>query len=398
MDFSMNWLPPDNSIAIDYDSIVGLGIGSLDFFSLPNSSTQIAEMNTTDPQEPAEHPASDVNCTRNAMMALCDMRTSSSGNHGTPWNDVSPGAVESYVSSESPHSATHTTSPSTAPGGLYATSFNGARMPCTTRARRASRLIPGASPIRPLADLRSRSYVEDEGLEFPDTSHLLVNTEAILTNSAPHASTTLTKPVYEKMQQNYTRLCLGEGVVFQCYTSSRYPDLSTLNTFVQLYFDNFDIVLPILHDQVTHINDHWILALAVCAVGCQYAEADEFSRTVEPLHEFLRRAIMVDFTESKLHNIGQDRYGVALAQAMTLSQVGMLYFGSPRLLHYAKVQHGAIIALARTLTFQATTSDPVSAPSELDASGVCDSAWRKLIFEECKCRVGYAIWVSTSDF
>jgi hypothetical protein len=235
-------------------------------------------------------------------------------------------------------------------------------------------------------------------LKFPDTSHLLVNTETILTNSAPHASTTLTKTVYEEMQQNYTKLCLEEGVVFRCYTSSKYPDLPTLNMFVQLYFDNFDIVMPILHDQVTHINDHWILALAVCAIGCQYAEADEFSRTVEPLHEFLRRAIMVDFTESKLHNIGQDRHGLAWAQAMTLSQVGMLYFGSPRLLHYAKVQHGAIIALARTLTFQATTSDPVSTPSELDANGVCDSAWRRLIFEECKCRVGYAIWVSTSDF
>lgn len=45
---------------------------------------------------------------------------------------------------------------------------------------------------------------------------------------------------------------------------------------------------------VTDLNGHWILALAIAAIGSQYTETEEFSRCVVPMHEFLRRAIAAE--------------------------------------------------------------------------------------------------------
>ena len=394
MDFPMNWLPPDNSITIDYDNIVGLGIGSLDFFSLPNPSTDMTTVQGNMHQDAVEArlPASTVNAPsrRDAYMT-------STAEPDTPWNNVSPGAVESYVSSDSPHSATHTVSPSDAPGGLYATSVNGARMPCTIRARRASRPIPGAKPIRPLSQLRSYPRVNDRMLGFPDISHVFIDNTPTLRDNSTLALPLIPISVYEDMQQNFNKLCLNDGINFPPYTSSRFPGLSSLNMCVRLYFENFDPILPMMHDHVTCISDHWLLGLAVSAIGCQYAEADEYAQMVEPLHEFLRRAVAVEYTEEMLHVVGQDRRGVAFAQAMTLSQVGMLYSGSSRLLHFAKAQHSAMIELARALTFSSMAYETSSAVALGDVEGDDqESSWGKLMFEECKRRIGYSIWVSSS--
>lgn len=392
MDFPMNWLPPDNSIAIDYDSIVGWGIGSLDYFSFPDSSTDVAATNTTNPEASAENEPLSINSIQNRTSAPRDTQAPSTGDHGTPWSAFVPDAVDHTVSSGSPHSSKHTVSPSAAPGGLYATSFNGARMPCTVRGRRANRLLPGATPIQPVGSLRPQTHSSTEALEFPDTSHILLNDQDS-SDEAGSFTTVLTETAYAEMQHHFSKLCLGNDTIFSSYASSRYPGLSTLNMFVQLYLDNFDPILPILHDQVVQIANHWLLALAVCAIGCQYAEADEFSKMVEPLHEFLRRAIAVEYMNCNLQDIGKTGSGIALAQAMTLSQVGMLYSGSRQLLQHAKAQHGALVSMARNLALQNPTSGPVATFLQFGGDRHA-SAWSKIISEECKRRIGYAVWVS----
>lgn len=395
MDFPMNWLPPDSSVAIDYDNIVGLGIGSLDFFSFPNPAPDVSGSHITMHQESVEtRPLATAQIHINPV-ARHNAHMISTSKHMTPSSNVSPRAVESYIPSDSPRSVAHVISPSDAPGGLYATSINGARMPCTIRARRASRLIPGAKPIRSLTELRSCSRDNSHGLYFPVIDHVLIDAATSPSSGGIHTTQILTASVYEEMQQNFGRLCLNSGINFPVYTSPRFPDLASLNMCSRLYFENFDTVIPIMHDQVTRISDHWLLALATCAIGCQYVEADEYSQMVEPLHEFLRRAITIEFSHGRLKNIGRDRHGVALAQAMTLNQVGMLYSGSSALLHCAKIQHSAMIELARAIVLPVMASG--TTPMDvLDDTGddSQETAWKNLLFEECKRRIVCATWVS----
>lgn len=420
MGFPMNWLPPDESIPIDYDNILGFGFSSLDFFAAETPAPDIMNPNMI-PHNQGSMPSpvafsqqpTDATTQPTAPASL-DGATSGS------WLVPSTEHVENFVTSESPHSTTHsagysathstthsgtystshsgvysgtyssirTMSPSAAPGGLYSTSINGARMPCTVRARRASRLIPGGSPIDHVSDLRHRYTNGYEGIGFPELGHIFVDH---ITSDVE----SLTPTLYETIKDQFTQLCLSDSGVFQCFTSSRFPTLPMLNLFVQLYFDNFDEIIPILHDQVARVNSNWILALAVCAIGCQYAESNEFSLSVEPMHEFLQRAIRVELNGRNTQILGKSEEEISLAQAITLNQIGMLYFGSQRLLQIAQGQHSVLGEMARSMTF-ATLAPSTGTPEFLgnSDSDSQDRTWRKLLVEECKRRIGYTIWVS----
>lgn len=389
MDFPMNWLPPDPSLAIDYDSIVGLGVGSLDFFSLPSLSIDGSSIQDDVQQDfTMVQPEVEQNRHRDTVQGTAHLPPAS---RSMIWNNVSPEAAESHVSSASPYSAAHTISPSEAPGGLYATSINGARMPCTIRARRANHLLPGARPLQRLDELQNESlYGRSQDLSFPDTSHVMVEEAIDTMNGSTYAAPLLARSTYADMLQGFSKLCIDNSCSFVPYSSARFPDISSLNLCIRLYFDTFDTVMPIFHDQVTQINDHWMLALAVSAIGCQYAEADEYAQMVEPLHEFLRRAIMVaNNTETTVPVTQHHRHQVAFAQARLLNQVGMLYSGSPRLLQFAKAQHSGMIELARSMMFP-KTSTTLSSDDGRDHS---DSVWTKWLLDECKRRIGYSIWV-----
>lgn len=130
-------------------------------------------------------------------------------------------------------------------------------------------------------------------------------------------------------------------------------------------------------------------------MGCHFAEADEYAQMVEPLHEFLRRVIIVEFTTERMSSVGRNRHGLAFAQAMTLSQVGMLYSGSPRLLHFAKAQHSAMVELTRALLVAATESASTQLNTQYGGNGDAESSsWEVAMFDECKRRVICYIRVS----
>jgi hypothetical protein len=389
----MNWLPPDSSLAIDYDNIVGLGIGSLDFFSLPNSTTDLAGAQIMQ-QEPVttslvqhDHQIN-TSVRRDADFLTDDSRT--------PWDNAPSRLVKSYTSFESPRAAAYTVTPSDTPGGLYATSVNGARMPCTVRARRASRLIPGARPIRSLKQVQAHSHDGDDGLEFPDVSHIVVDPPTTSSsNDSIHGVPSLSDITYNAIMQAFKKLCLDDGASFPSYKTSRFPGLSSLHLCIRLYFENFDQIMPLLHKTVALIDDYWLLALAVAAIGCQYVEADEYAQMVEPLHELLRRAIAVEFTAAKMRIVGRSKHGLAFAQAVVLSQVGMLYAGSARLLHFAKAQHSALIELARALAAPVTAFEFAQSDAQYGSNVDTGSAtWELAMLHECKRRVICSVVVS----
>lgn len=398
-DFPINWLPPDPSLAIDYNNIVGLGLGSLDFFSFPNASTDVNSI-----PDASRHESNGAVSVTNLHYANHAQRRnahlSPAGEGGGAWHNHSPGITESHISSSSPRSSAYTISPSDAPGGLYATSGNGARMPCTIRARRASRLIPGAQPIRPLDRLLTNGKLTcDQHIYFPNTGHISIDDEMDTASNVAKFYPTISDGTYDEMLHAFHRICLGETSLFSAYTDSVFPSLQSLNMCVRLYYEHFDPIMPVLHEQIAAVNDHWVLALAASAIGCQYVEADEYSQLVEPMHEFLRRCIVVEMNSKTLERIGREKEHIALAQAVLLSQVGMLYSGSLRLLSFAKAQSSAAVELAQALMH--STGDEKCAPTNLQEPTACNhqhQTWMNLLLDECRRRLCHSFWVSYNEF
>lgn len=396
MDLPMNWLPSDDFLVIDYDSITGLDIGSLDFFSLPDSTTGLAAA-----QDVLQESVTTVGAQRHPHITTTSQRSADNVTDGseTPWNDPSPGTVDSCVSMESSRSTAHSFSHCDVPGGLYATSIDGARMPCTIRARRVSRLLPGARPIRPLNNIHAQFREEEYKLEFPDVSHIAVD-DTVLESAEKGTRTTpsISDATYHKVVQAFTSLCLNDGSSYSTYKTSRFPELSSLNLCVELYFVNFDPIMPLLHEAVAWVNDHWLLALAVAAVGCQYLESDEYAQMVEPMHEFLRRAIVTEFSAESMGTVDQSRHGLAFAQAVVLSQVGMLYAGSTKLLQFAKAQRSGLIELARMLLAPITSIEPNQWNTQHSSNeSIGGTSWELAMVNECKRRLVHSIFVSQID-
>lgn len=390
MDFPLNWLPSDNSIAIDYDNILGLGINSLGLFS--SLSASIPDPPALMPATPDANAIPMVGTAQTGAFTQRNLLSRPTDQQSLSWNAESPEIMEGQISSPSSTSAIHIIPPDAAPGGLYATSSNGARMPCTIRSRRPIRLIPGTTPIISVLDTRFRPKDILDQLEFPDTTRISADQASPLIGSRMPSIPALSVTTYENIEKHFKSLCLTEGNVFSTYTAARFPSFSSFDVFVDLYYENFDAVVPILHDQVTSMDDHWLLALAVCTIGCQYAEAEEFSACVIPLQELLHRGTTVELARRDLEDIGQDKQSIALAQAVTLSHISMLYFGSTRLLRLATAQRSTLIELARFCS----ASSP---PRRTDNGWINDPearelAWKTALLDECKRRIGYTIWVS----
>ncbi|KAH7077678.1 hypothetical protein BKA63DRAFT_489228 [Paraphoma chrysanthemicola] len=378
MDFSLNWLPNDDSISIDYDNILGLDISSLGLF--PPTTASVSPLDIAIPPG--------VGSMGSNIHSQAQSQVRYASRVATPWQMASsdtPSGQNSAIVSQLKLTRSE-------PGGLYATSSNGARMPCTIRGRRSSRLVPSATPLTPLADLMDSKQEAADNVGFPDTSQIAL--ESDFAPSGSHASTEpiLGSTMYEILLWQFGKLCLNDHDVFPRFNSPNFPSLAALNLFAMLYFDYFDPIVPIVHNRVVPLHDHWILALAICAVGCQYAEADEFSNCVEPLHLMLHRALTIELDGWEAHSTEEGSHEIAVAQALSLNQIGLLYFGSAKLLKLARGQHGALVELVRSSGFlNASLSMSDNDRTTMDHNP--STTWRKALLTECKRRIGYTVWL-----
>lgn len=73
------------------------------------------------------------------------------------------------------------------------------------------------------------------------------------------------------------------------------PSISVMNCFVQLYFEHFQPIFPMLHPPTFSMADTpWQLVLAFASIGCRYSKAIERNSKREwadAFQEFLRRAL-----------------------------------------------------------------------------------------------------------
>lgn len=346
-DFPINWLPYDNEIETNYFSILGAGMDQ----PMQSSGDGQPMINNTVANFPIINPQ--------------PRRLSTV-------TSVSPGSGLGVTTQLS------VGSDRTIPGDLYATSLNGARRPCTAKSKQ---LFPppgldGYEQLRSISQDTSLRVQSGKSKGFPDTGHIVVE------EGACHESI-LTDFNYTQIYNGFIQTCL-ESSIFQRYTSAHFPSRNILDYCIRLFLDHFNPVFPLVHPQTTDLNGSWILSLAVCAIGAQYSATTELDASVGPFHEFLKRALVVQFENSEM--------SIPLAQALVLSQIGMMYYGGCGLRQITCTRVGNLQRVIDLFQTRSATQADDFVTSQMGQTD--EERWLIWIEDETLRRLCYSIWVS----
>ena len=376
LDFPINWLPANDEIDIDYTSILGLGISSMELFPDGVDFSNVLP------------PPQDV-ASLSPHSAGSELRVAL---EGTPYPSSNSGTTPGRSISTTSHHSRSLESGRASPGGLYATSTNGARVPCTVRSRRPAAVIYGAKPLPTVSSdvaLRRNTSQNKGRHAFRDLSYLTPSTTEL------EATKLLKLETYETMIHHFDRICLKHDGVYPSFSQSVFPLKHHMDLFIHLYFEYFNPILPILHNQLFDINKSWQLALAVATIGCQYTQTQDFSEYIPPLHEFLRRVINTE-TENRAHL----STSLEMVQTCFLGHVGLSYYGISEQVSKARSRQSLLCDLVHSAGLLEPTSveiiadqDNIRVNDSSDPRISLEHQWKRWVEAETKRRVGYAIWV-----
>lgn len=117
--------------------------------------------------------------------------------------------------------------------------------------------------------------------KFPETGDL---PEVAETKQIPQGS-------YTEITESFTHTCTTTTHYSKFYNVA-FPSRQVLSLCILLYRDNFESILPFTHPATFNISSsHWLLMLAMAAVGSHYLEIEHSEGFSIAIHEFLRRAI-----------------------------------------------------------------------------------------------------------
>ncbi|KAI5459576.1 hypothetical protein BGZ63DRAFT_254791 [Mariannaea sp. PMI_226] len=409
-EFPLNWLPANESPDLDYSSIPRFGFNSPLLFEEPSRlritgdssmavhTDELGQPNTHIDIQMRDDFSNQTQHVNQAHQITINNPSSMAPSARSPQFTTQDNGWQSDDRSEVSNLTTSTPSPSvtisataqgskkqglisSAIGGLYATSTNGARLPCTAREKRPSMVIFGATALPAVSQDIPLLDHESTTIAFPPLEHITYKSL-----SPGIQSGSLRDETYQLIITRFRQLCLDCGNIYSTYSNSGFPSIAHLNFFIQLFFQHVNPILPIYNNMLTDFNDHWILALAICAMGCQYTETVEFSRCVLPLHEFLCRGLDMELQ-------GQDltRLELPLIQAMILNQLTMLYYGPRGLSQKARTRNGTLVELVQTMSLLSPSRMGKDNFRSDDLS--LETQWKQWLDEEARRRLGYTIWL-----
>lgn len=173
--------------------------------------------------------------------------------------------------------------------GEYYIDGDGARLP---KYKRRCKTWPKSSEEQISRLVHIQNERQNPSFGFPNIEHVPVDSRA----DEPQLRNEIYKPTYDNILDSFHQTCRRSDVsLFPKFDSEIFPSINVLTGFVRLYFDSFQSVYPIVHTPTFDPNRcHWILTLAVAAIGCHYGEHAESEKCARAMHEFLRRAIFVE--------------------------------------------------------------------------------------------------------
>lgn len=102
----------------------------------------------------------------------------------------------------------------------------------------------------------------------------------------------LSEQSYFAIHRSFLAICTGLTAFQPPYGSTNFPSRQTLNAFIKLYLERFHPLMPIVHYPTLNLDEsHWILSLAIIAIGSHMADYEQSEEYCLCLDELLRRSI-----------------------------------------------------------------------------------------------------------
>lgn len=254
---SINWLPDNWTPRLEHAEV-----GSF------NSLTQSIDMGgNSAPPQPQPNEMNDV---------PADQDTVDSGRHWVQTNTPRD-SITSGETSSTPHSQ-----PST--GRLYVDG-DGSRMP---RVRKAPYEYDETQSQTLEQDYRPDFNALDI-FWFPDLDSRPFSFEVPISQTAQ-----VTHDSYDRICEAFRSTCITSSH-FRPYYASNFPSVDFLSGCIQLYLLHFQPIFPFIHTVSFRAHSiHWLLNLAMAAIGCSYIGGNQKDITQCSLAmlEFLRRGLL----------------------------------------------------------------------------------------------------------
>ncbi|KAJ5098205.1 hypothetical protein N7532_005206 [Penicillium argentinense] len=173
---------------------------------------------------------------------------------------------------------------------------------------------------------------------------------------------------------------------FPPFTDLRVPPAPVINAWVQLYFEHFHPVFPVLHKaSFGSAGTHWLLVFAVSAIGAQFSQLPQAHICSRAMNEVVRRqAIYLCEIQNRL---GRELW---MVQVILLNQIAMRYSGERRALEIAEFLQALPVTVARRKQLF-TDVMSLTNMSSLDLS--LQQKWQVWVLDEERRRTGFAIWL-----
>ncbi|KAH8430255.1 fungal specific transcription factor domain-containing protein [Aspergillus melleus] len=226
----------------------------------------------------------------------------------------------------------------------------------------------------------------DAQLSFPDLGGVRFND--IDSEDLAHVA-----EVSQTVLDEATRLTLTLQTApsFPPFLNWQLPPRPILNSWVQLYFEHFHPIFPLLHKRsFGGPATHWLLTFAVAAIGAQFSRLPESQTCARAMQELIRR-----FTIHLCEHHNRNGRELWLTQVVLLNQIAFRYSGERRALEIAEIYQALPITLARRKQL-CTTTMSLRKISELELPQ--NQRWQIWILDEERRRTGIAVWLLDSAF
>lgn len=262
------------------------------------------------------------------------------------------------------------------------------------------------SPKPSGVDLEHRRYLPQTacaGLSFPDFSNFsrddIDQEDAAHVQQIDDSHFAVISSIAEKLQHS---------TPFPAFQRLMIPPAAVMNVFVQLYFDHFHPIFPILHQpSFCNGSPRPLLVFAVATIGSRYSKMQGADECALAMTELLRRLSMYLVRPSFTHG-GQrkltgevqcesdNRFSrqISMIQSVVLSNLSSLYSGDRRMMEVAEISQSVLPTLGRrTGLFQPRGSLDQSVAQELPL----EKRWSTWIKEEENRRTSHAIAVISDN-
>lgn len=234
----------------------------------------------------------------------------------------------------------------------------------------------------------------DNIIVFPDTSQ--ISADQLDVENFGHVEP-LDGRTHDEMAALLVRTSSIPGHSFPPFRMRNLPSRAAFNCCVQLYFEYFHPVFPLLHKPTfSAARAPWRLVLATAAVGCRYSRVPALAQCAIAMQELLRRAVF-DAVEVDNSHARELWYG----QVVVLSHLGMTYSGNKRLLEIVEGYRNLGPTLCRRKWKQKRAAGLTAgaAAGWDDADALPPSVgerWREWIQVEAHTRLYYCSFVSAT--